>query len=77
MEKRKLWVRIGAYIDVTDEDMQVISQDENNGAERLRVLIESSDIICEGNTYVPAESVANYNEEYGTDFAESDYDFDF
>lgn len=77
MEKRKLWVRIGAYIEVTDEDLQIISQDKNNGAERLRVIIESTDIICTGNTYIPAESIENFNDECGTNHLAKDIDFEY
>lgn len=70
--KKQIWVRIGAFIDVTDEELQTITNKGEKGAKLLKEKIESSNIVPQGDTYIPMESVEIYNEDYDTDIQADD-----
>ena len=70
---KKLWIRIGAVIRITDaEEQDIFADDEEKMRDALRVIAEGR--FCpDGETYVPSESVQEFNRTYGTAHEEENW----
>lgn len=69
MEVRSIWLRLGVCMTGSEKE---ISSLLNGDCETLIKMIEDKKFTVEGDTYIPAVCVAEYNEKYGTEFAEED-----
>lgn len=75
--ERKLWMRLGVSLHITEAEEQVIfSEDRAKARELLRRIIAEGRFEPDGDTYVPAVTVEEYNEQYGTDYEVGDTEFD-
>lgn len=76
---RKLWVRLGAYLGLTEEEEEKLLADDGVGySEREKIInkiISDGRFEVSGETYSPQESIADFNDEYDTDYEECDYEF--
>lgn len=63
METRQIWMRLGVTLYGTAEEIEkVIAGDWKLACE----LIHKNNFDIDGDSYIPAESVEEYNENYGT-----------
>lgn len=64
-EERSIWLRLGAIVYGTKEEIEKVI---NGNVKTLYKLLTVKNYSITGNAYIPCESIAEYNEEYGTDF---------
>ena len=71
-QERTIWARFGVSVTGLPLDIESLL----NGSSSLEDLIIDGrlTINVDGESYVPAESVDEYNETYGTDFEVKDYE---
>lgn len=63
-ERRQIWMRLGVTLHGTaDEIERILKGDWALACE----LIHKKNFDIEGDSYIPAESIEDYNNEYGTD----------
>ena len=75
---KKLWVRLGAYLELTDEEEKRLLSDDIDIAECekiVRNIIAELRFLVDGECYAPQSSIADFNDEYGTNYEELDYEF--
>ena len=74
---KKLWMRLGVMLNITDEEAAVIfGEDERLATETLREIIDAGRVRAEGDCYIPMDSVEDFNKTYGTNFETCDTGFD-
>ena len=77
--KRKLWMRVGCTFQVTPTEAAILLYkhfDPDDKEKLLRRLIREGRFAPDGETYIPGESVQDYNERYDTEFLNDDIEFD-
>lgn len=68
---RKLWIRLGAVIEITDAEEQAIFGDDGvQMGNALRFAIADGRFCPDGKTYIPCEIVREFNRAYGTSHEE-------
>lgn len=71
---KELWIRIGAAIRITDAEVQdIFSDDEVKTRDTLQRVTAEGRFCPDGETYVPNESVREFNRAYGTAYEEDDW----
>lgn len=71
---RKIWIRLGAIIQITDaEEQQIFGDDGSQMEETLRLVIGEGRFCLDGETYIPSESVREFNRNYGTTHDEENW----
>ncbi|MBN3025017.1 hypothetical protein JXX19_01110 [Ruthenibacterium lactatiformans] len=73
--RNKVWARIGVYLSVTPVEMETLIRgncDENR--EIMARLFLDGRVALEGDSYIPAVSIDDYNKAYGTAYESDDYD---
>ena len=64
---KELWIRIGAVIRITDDEEQdIFADNEEKMRDALRRVVAEGRFCPDGETYVPNESVQEFNRTYGT-----------
>ena len=77
MEERRLWMRLGVSLRITvAEEAIIFGEDGAKAEELLRRIIAEGRLMPDGDTYIPAPTVEEYNQEYGTDYEVGDTEFD-
>ena len=71
---KKLWLRVGMSVDFTDEEIESIFSGCDNGIDLVQNAIKEGRYFLDGETYIPALAVEDFNDEYGTDYEQTDYD---
>lgn len=77
--KHKLWMRVGCTFWVTPEEAAILLSQSSDTDERtglLHRLMLEGHFAADGETYIPGECVADYNETYGTEFPSDDIEFE-
>lgn len=77
--KRKLWMRVGCTFRVTPEEAATLLSPSPDPEERRTLLwrlMWKGNFVPDGETYIPGESVQDYNERYDTEFLNDDIEFD-
>ena len=75
--KRRLWMRLGVSLSITEAEEKIIfSEDWARAAELLRRIIAEGRFEPDGDSYIPAVTVEEYNEEHGTNYGVGDTEFD-
>lgn len=72
---KMIWMRLGAHVELTDEEIKNLLSDADNKAIIQEAIAEGRWYLS-GSTYIPQESIEDFNREYGTDYDEEDYDYD-
>lgn len=78
---KKIWGRAGVTFLVTDEEAAAILDHEANSAsiaEIMSKVVSEGRFAWDGNSYIPAECITEYNKENGTAFdddGEPEWDF--
>lgn len=68
---KKLWIRLGAVIEITDAEEQAIFGDDGvQMGNALRFVIGEGRFCPDGETYIPCEIVREFNRAYGTSHEE-------
>ena len=76
MDERRLWMRLGVSLRITEaEEAVIFSKDGAKAEELLRCIIAEGRFEPDGDTYIPAVTVEEYNQKYGTDYEVGDTDF--
>ncbi len=71
---KRIWIRLGAAIEITDTEEQRIFGDDGFQMEKtLRLVIAEGRFCPGGETYIPAEAVREFNRSYGTAHDEEDW----
>ena len=71
---RKIWIRLGAVIEITDAEEQAIFSDDGLKMEdMLRNIIAEGRFCPDGETYIPSEAVQEFNRSYGTAYEEDNW----
>lgn len=77
VSNKKLWIRLGVTMNITDnEAATILGGDGNFAADTLRKIIAEGRAKPEGDSYIPAESIENYNKAYETNFNACETGFD-
>ena len=64
---RKIWIRMGAVIEITDtEEQRIFGSDGFQMEETIRNIIAAGHFCPSGETYIPSEAVQEFNRCYGT-----------
>lgn len=72
----ELWLRVGGHILVTKDELDTLLNEYEKGQDELMEKIIKRSFIPEGNTYIPACVIEEFNENYDTDYDTiSDYEF--
>lgn len=75
--KRRLWMRLGVSLRITEAEEKIIFGEDKAAAEELlRRIIAEGRFAPDGDTYIPGVTVDEYNAEYGTDYEVGDTEFD-
>lgn len=76
MDERRLWMRLGVSLRITEaEEAVIFGKDGAKAEELLRCIIAEGRFEPDGDTYIPAVTVEEYNQKYGTDYEAGDTDF--
>lgn len=74
---RKLWMRLGVVLNITPKEADVILGDNEDAAcEAIQHVIETGRFRAEGDSYIPEETIRNFNQTYGTNYKGADIGFD-
>lgn len=64
---KKIWIRLGGVIEITDaEEQQIFSDSGSKMEDTLRLVIAEGRFSPDGETYIPSEAVQEFNRNYGT-----------
>lgn len=75
--ERKLWMRLGVSLRITEAEEKIIfGEDGAKAEELLRRIIAEDRFEPDGDTYIPAMTVEVYNAKHGTDYEVGDTEFD-
>lgn len=78
MEKKLLWMRLGAYLTLTNEEASVILGPDDAAANAMvKKVVAEGRFRVSGDSYIPACAVDSFNKTYGGDAEISDIEFDF
>lgn len=72
---KKLWMRAGVTLLITDEEAAKILDHEASEAvlaATVRKVVEEGRFKWDGNSYIPACCITEFNEQHGTAFADGD-----
>lgn len=75
--KRKLWARLGVSIYITaEEEATIFGGNEETTARTIRKIIAEGRFVPDGDSYVPEQTVEQFNNDYGTSYPIQDINFD-
>lgn len=82
--RKKLWARLGVELDLTEEEEKALlsntwelwTSSYHPAALALAAVLREGRYKVTGESYIPASSVAEYNEINGTLYVEEDRDLD-
>lgn len=69
MEQQTLWLRLGVSVSGTKDEIAALMDGDRDTLERI---VAENRFVVDGDSYIPADSVASYNESYGADYSEED-----
>ena len=73
VKRRNLWIRLGIMLEVSEEEGQILlGENKQKAEELLKQLIILKHFHAEGESYIPADCIGEYNQKYGTDFEAAD-----
>lgn len=70
-EYKELWARVGISLLLTDEEAATILDHEANAkdiCDAIRSALIDNRYRIEGNTYIPATCITDFNRKYGTEY---------
>lgn len=66
-EKRKIWLRMGVTLTGTREEIDKLINEGEFGT-----MLDEGNWVFDGDSYIPADTIAEYNEKYGEDYEVQD-----
>lgn len=73
---RKLWMRLGVTLSITDGEADAIMGDNKDASvDTLLGVIRAGRFEPNGESYIPGESIESYNRVHGTEYDDTDVDF--
>lgn len=72
---KKLWMRVGMLLSLDDIECDEILGDEFDAgrmAQIIRSAFTDGRAKLDGNTYVPADAIYDFNNLYGTDYSDAE-----
>ena len=74
---RNLWMRMGLSLAITeDEECAIFGEDPVKATDAIWEVLRDSRGKIDGESYIPGSLIAEYNEEYGTNYPVNDISFD-
>ena len=71
---KKIWIRLGGVIEITDAEERMIFGNEGEQMEdTLRTVIADGRFHPDGETYIPSEAVREFNHNYGATHDEENW----
>lgn len=66
---KKVWVRLGGYVNLTDEEIELIKKDDGSTSNIFDNAVKERGFLADGDSYVPADSFSEegFNEEVSFD----------
>ena len=77
VEEHSIWLRLGVTVKGTKKEIEEILENGAETGETLWNLLENKCFEINGESYIPASCVEEYNKENGTDFEEKDIELVF
>lgn len=76
-ERRRLWMRLGVSLAVSEREEAAILGDDSELAEKtLRKLLAEGRFTPDGDSYIPCSVVLAFNKEHGTGYHVRDISLD-
>ena len=75
MDERRLWMRLGVSLRITEAEEAIIFANDGRAEELLRKIIAEGRFVPDGDTYIPETTVEEYNREHGTEYDTGDIEF--
>lgn len=74
--KHKLWMRLGVTLNITDDEADAIMGDDDSASvDTLLGVLRAGRFEPDGDSYIPGESIVSYNHAHGTEYDDTDVDF--
>ena len=77
IEEKTVWMRLGVTVKGSKEEIEEILENGAETGETLWNLLDGKCFEIEGESYIPASVIEEYNKENGTDVEEKDIEFAF
>lgn len=75
--ERKLWMRLGVSLRITPtEEAVIFGSDRRKADDLLQQIIAEGRFSPNGDSYIPGDTVEEYNREHGTNYEVGDIEFD-
>lgn len=66
---KKLWIRLGATMSITEEEEAAIFCGDDEDAENaMTKILKDGRFEFDGESYIPDIAIMDFNERYGTDY---------
>lgn len=74
---RRLWMRLGVSLELTEaEETAIFCGDGNDAEVALLEIVNSGRAKLDGDSYIPSVCIEEFNEAYGTDYCTEDLGLD-
>lgn len=76
---RKLWMRLGVVLNMTAEEARIVLGSDSNTdvvCDTIRRIVREGRYQPDGDSYIPLQSVWDYNDRYGTHYEEDEIGLD-
>ena len=70
---KNLWMRLGITLTGSKDEIESVI---NGDAQTLTSLLQAGKYKCEGDTYIPSDSIYSYNADNNTEFDETEVEFE-
>ena len=66
---KNVWMRLGIMLNLTEEEVALVLGDDEDVSElTIRKVIEERRFISDGDSYIPANIIEDFNRENGTSY---------
>ena len=73
---KKIWMRMGVTIDCADEEADTLLSGKDGAEKIIRNIVADGRFKLDGETYIPAPCVEDFNRAYGSKYPEDDIEFE-
>ena len=73
---KKIWMRMGVTLDCSDEEANALLSGKDGAEKIIRNIVADGRFKLDGETYIPAPCVEDFNRAYGSDYPEDDIEFE-
>lgn len=74
---KKLWMRLGVILEITEDEAEaILGTRDDDAVETLQAIIHAGRFQVIGDSYIPSQSIEEYNSTYGTTYGVYETGFD-